>query len=177
MTPSRAFFIAMVAGVVLVLGYAAFTRTPTVAYKELQPGVFVGAQIVPADMAALRANGFNAVIDLRPDGEAPDQPPSTQMAAAAQKAGLAFSYTPTPHGAVPGVTVDQFAKALSESARPTLLYCRSGTRAARVWALSEASRVGGLEADAILRAVAAIGLSADDVRADTDARIARRGAP
>jgi len=99
------------------------------------------------------------------------------MAAAAQKAGLAFSYTPTPHGAVPGVTVDQFARALSESARPTLLYCRSGKRATRVWALSEASRLGGLDADAILRAAAAIGLSAEDVKADIDARIGRRGAP
>jgi uncharacterized protein (TIGR01244 family) len=177
MTPRRAFVIAMVAGVALVLGYAALTRTPPVSYKELQPGVFVAAQIAPADMAALRENGFNAVIDLRPDGEAPDQPPSTQMAAAAQKAGLAFSYTPAPHGVVPGVTVDQFARAPSESARPTLLYCRSGKRAARVWALSEASRVGGLDADAILRASAAIGLSAEDVKADIDARIARRGAP
>ena len=60
---------------------------------------FISGQIRPEDVTALAEAGFVALINNRPDGEAPDQPGSAEIEAAAQAAqtataveDLAFSY-------------------------------------------------------------------------------------
>ena len=70
--------------------------------------------------------------------------------------------------------VTALQKALESPARPVLLYCRSGKRAARTWALAEASRPGGLDAAAIKRIVLATGHPVADLDRDIQARIAAR---
>ena len=78
------------------------------------------------------------------------------------------------HGDVPDHVVRDLAQALGVAERPVLLYCRSGKRAARVWALAEASRKGGpLKAD-IVGAVLAAGQPVDDLLPQIEARIAAR---
>ena len=185
-SPLKAFAIALAVGAAVPLAYAGKVRFDTMqaeqadrafesSYKKLAPGVYVTAQIKPDDLARFRDRAeIKSVIDLRPDGEAADQTPSARMAAEARKSGLEFSYVPTPHGRVPGEVVTQFDAALAHSRKPVLLYCRSGSRAARVWALSEASRVGGLDAAVILAAVRAAGLSAETEKAEIEQRIAAR---
>ena len=70
--------------------------------------------------------------------------------------------------------VDRFGQVLGTSQKPVLLYCRSGSRAARTWALAEAARPGGLDEQAILQAVEQAGLDASDLQADIARRIAAR---
>lgn len=184
---TRFFLIAALAGVAVALAYGLVSHfgegrllgarqaEAAVEFRPLAPGVLVAAQISPRDLKRLRETlGVKAVIDMRPDGEDARQTPAAQMAAAAADEKLAFSYVPTPHGAVPGSTLDAFDKAFGGADRPTLLYCRSGSRAARVWALHEASRPGGLDAHSILRAVRGAGLSADAEKAEIERRIAAR---
>ena len=57
---------------------------------------------------------------------------------------------------------------------PVLIYCRSGKRAARTWALVEAQRVNGMSTDEIIRAVRAAGQEANDLRDRLDAGVGRR---
>lgn len=174
------FFIAVLAGAAAVVGWAGYQRTAhpplprAVAAKSLADGVWLSEQINPAQLSLLRRQQFASVIDLRPDGEAAGQPSSAEMAKAAALDGLAFDYVPVPHGAIPDGQVAALQHALDSHARPVLLYCRSGRRAARTWALAEASRPGGLDAASIQHAVKAAGQSADDLDSDILARIAAR---
>ncbi len=149
-------------------------QAPATASRALGPGVAVRDQVQLDGVARLRAEGFHTLIDLRPDGEAADQPSSGAVAEAARRSGLAFSYVPTPHGDIPDATVAALAQTLATAERPVMLYCRSGKRAARVWALAEASRTGGFDAGAIAAAVRAAGQPIDDLLPRIEARIAAR---
>lgn len=174
------FFIAVLAGAAAVMGWAAYQRFAhpplprAIPMKLLADGVWVSEQIGPPQLALLRQERFAAVVDLRPDGEVAGQPSSSAMADAASRAGLAFSYAPVPHGAIPDDAVSALQKALASQPRPVLLYCRSGRRAARTWALAEASRSGGLDAQAIRQAVLAVGQPVADLDAEIQARVAAR---
>jgi uncharacterized protein (TIGR01244 family) len=54
---------------------------------KLTPFLAVSPQIAEADLGALAAQGFQAVINNRPDGEAEDQPETAALAAAAGRVG------------------------------------------------------------------------------------------
>jgi uncharacterized protein (TIGR01244 family) len=173
------FLVAVLLGTATVLTLAALDRRPGVVggpveTRQLVPGIWVTAQVVPDQLVALRHRGFVALIDLRPDGEVVNQPSSKDMAGAASRAGMAFHYTPVPHGEIPARAVADLAQALATDARPVLLYCHSGRRAARTWALAEASRAGGLGAAAIEAAVREAGQPIDDLTSQIVSRIAAR---
>lgn len=173
------FLLAVLVGIGLVVVNAAIERSRTrqsVVAKPLAGAVWVTEQINETQLADIKAKGLRAVVDLRPDGEAADQPPSTVVARAAQASGLGFSYIPVPHGDIPTTAVDALDRALARSDKPLLLYCHSGRRAARTWALAEASRPGGLDAAAIQAAVRTAGQSAEDLGVQIEARIAARPA-
>lgn len=172
------FLAAALLGAAAVLALAFLHRpagvVAAVTAKPLVPGLFIAEQVAPAQLPDLVAKGFKSIVDLRPDGEATDQPSSAAMADAARRAGLAFAYVPVAHGDIPAASVQSLERALAGSDRPVLLYCRSGKRAARTWALAEAARTGGLDAAAIEAAVQSAGQSVDDLKASIDARIAMR---
>jgi uncharacterized protein (TIGR01244 family) len=115
------------------------------------------------------------IIDIRPDGEAPDQVPSSEIEAAANKMRMGFYYIPVPHEGIPASAVDALGQALTSSqARPAVLYCRTGRRAVRLYALEEASRIDGPDTDAILKMVRATGFSADDLKDEINQRLSHR---
>lgn len=106
--------------------------------RTLTPEVSVAPQISLDDLAAIKASGFNTVVNNRPDGEQPGQPTSAEVEAAAQAAGLAYRHVPVVSGAMSMDDIAAFDAALSESDGPTLAFCRSGTRSATLWALTQA---------------------------------------
>lgn len=150
------------------------TVAPPTAPAVLSPTIHVRDQLQLADLAQIRAKGYRTLIDLRPDGEAKDQPPSSAVAEAAAKAGLKFAYVPTPNGNIPDSVVADLTRALTGAEGQVLLYCRSGNRAARVWALAEASRPGGSDASTIIGAVKTAGQKVEDLVPRITARIAAR---
>lgn len=86
------------------------------------------------ELEELQAQGIAVVVNNRPDGEDADQPSSAEMQVAAEALGLEYLHAP-----VMGMpSTDAVAKvaAVLEQDRPVLLYCRSGTRSAVVWALA-----------------------------------------
>lgn len=106
--------------------------------KRINDKVSVSPQIGPDDIPALKAMGFTAIINNRPDGEAPDQPDSALVQAAAEAAGLGYHFIPLGRDGVSAEMVEAERHALEGSAGPVLAYCRSGTRSTTLWALSQA---------------------------------------
>lgn len=106
--------------------------------KRISADISVSPQIRATDLAALKAQGFGAVICNRPDGETPDQPDFAEIAAAAKEAGLEARQIAVSGGLFPQDAVAEFGAALSELPGPVLAYCRSGTRSATLWSLSQA---------------------------------------
>ncbi|MBO0754144.1 MAG: TIGR01244 family phosphatase, partial [Bradyrhizobiaceae bacterium] len=95
----------------------------------------VAPQIGVADAAAVAAAGFRAVICNRPDGESPDQPMSSDIAAAVTASGMEWRMLPVKN--IGPADVDAFGKLLAELPKPVLAFCRSGTRCASLWSLTE----------------------------------------
>jgi len=110
---------------------------------QLEPDIAVAPQLVEADFAEIAARGFRSVVNNRPDGEAPDQLPNAQAAAAARRLGLAFRYQPVKNGNVTDDdVVGDFARLVDELPGPILFYCRTGTRCTILWTQVAASRLG-----------------------------------
>jgi len=108
--------------------------------KRINEHVSVSPQISPDDVAAIKAAGFVAIVNNRPDGESPDQPPSAVIEKAAHDAGLAYHYIPLGREGVTPDMVEQTKSVLEGSAGPVFCYCRSGTRSTTLWALSQAGK-------------------------------------
>jgi len=96
--------------------------------NDVAARVSVGPQIQLADLAVLKAQGVEVVINNRPDGEAPDQPSHEAMAEASAALGLSYYFIPvSPRGLTQDNVVDMQA-ALAASSGPVFAYCRSGNR-------------------------------------------------
>jgi sulfide:quinone oxidoreductase len=106
--------------------------------RKIDDGLSVGPQITAADVATIAQQGFGAIICNRPDAEGADQPGHEEIAAAAKAAGLAFRHLPVTPGMVADDTAAEFGQALRDLPGPVLAYCRTGTRSATLWSLSEA---------------------------------------
>jgi sulfide:quinone oxidoreductase len=108
--------------------------------KPLSSMLSVAPQIRPEELAAVAAAGFRAVICNRPDGEGPDQPLFAEIAAAARAAGLEAACLPIVSGKVGDDDAARFGALLDTLPKPALAFCRTGTRSATLWALSEGAR-------------------------------------
>ena len=106
--------------------------------KKLTDELSVGAQIVPADIGAIRAAGFRSIICNRPDREAADQPLFQEIEAAAAKAGLEAHYLPVVSGRMSDEDAKKFGELLKTLPKPVLAYCRTGTRSTSLWSLASA---------------------------------------
>ncbi len=144
------------------------------ARHRLKDGLWVAGQIEAGDVARAKAQGFRTVIALRPDGEAPSQPSSAEMSRLAKANGIAFAYIPVPQGELPDEVADALGRTLATADGPVLLYCRSGRRAARAWAVAEASRPDGMAPDAIRAVAAEAGHPVDDLAERMAQRVAQR---
>jgi len=88
----------------------------------------------------LAQQGFQTIIANRPDGEAADQPTFAAIEAAAKEAGLNVRYIPIVPGQMTAADIEAFDTALTEMEGPVLAYCRTGTRSATLWSLSQSGK-------------------------------------
>ena len=109
--------------------------------KRINEHVSVSPQISPEDVAAIKAAGFVAIVNNRPDGESPGQPIGATIEQAAQAAGLAYHFIPLGREGVSSDMVAETKAVLEGSAGPVFCYCRSGTRSTTLWALSQAGKM------------------------------------
>ncbi len=95
--------------------------------NHLDDKVTVSPQITVEDVAVIAAEGFDALMCNRPDGEDPTQPPWAEIEAAAQAAGMKTYYLPVQSRPEAETAAAAFAEAVAENDR-LFAYCRSGTR-------------------------------------------------
>lgn len=123
------------------------------AVKPLADDVFVCAFVPPGKLADLALN-FRTIINNRPDAEEPGQPASAAIEAEARRLGLDYIHLPVVRGKITDNEVESFGDAITRSKRPILAFCRTGTRSATLWALSQS---GKRTPDEILKTAAAVG--------------------
>ena len=121
---------------------------------ELAEGLYASPQLSPRDIEEARRLGYRSIIVNRPDGEEAGQPTIASMEQAATHAGLGFAAIPIAPGQATEHDIALFEQALDTLPKPILAYCRTGTRAATLWALSQA-RIG--DPDEVIATVAAAG--------------------
>ncbi|MBV9843339.1 MAG: TIGR01244 family phosphatase [Sphingomonadaceae bacterium] len=109
-------------------------------FRRLDETIMVAAQIAPEDIAEAKRLGATMVINNRPEGEQPGQPSGTEIAAAAQAAGLGYRAIPITPGGFSQHQVDAMREALDAAPGPVLAFCRSGTRSTFVWALARLAK-------------------------------------
>jgi uncharacterized protein (TIGR01244 family) len=100
--------------------------------------ITVAHQIQPEDVAAIRDAGFVAIVNNRPDNEAPDQPNGAEIEAAATAAGLAYAALPVGRDGISADLVAGFRSVIEDADGPVFAFCRTGTRSINLWALSQA---------------------------------------
>lgn len=106
---------------------------------ELAAGLYASPQLSPNDIEEAHRLGYRSIIVNRPDGEEVGQPTIASMEQAATDAGLGFAAIPIAPGHATEHDVGLFEQALDALPKPILAYCRTGTRAATLWALSQSS--------------------------------------
>ena len=122
--------------------------------RTITPDLSVSPQLALDDLTAAAEAGFRTVISNRPNGEAPGQPTSDAMREHARAAGLDYVHIPIVPGQIGDADVRAFGDVLEAAKGPVLAFCRTGTRSASLWALSQA---GKQPSDAILAATAKAG--------------------
>ena len=108
--------------------------------KNIDPTLSVTEQISVADVTEIAAAGFKSIICHRPDGEGADQPTFAEIESAARAAGLQAAYQPVVSGKVGDDDAAHFGALMDRLPKPALAYCRTGTRSATIWSLSQGAR-------------------------------------
>jgi len=106
-------------------------------FRRVTDQISVSPQISLPEVDAAARQGFKLIINNRPDGEEPGQPPSSAFEAAAAAAGLAYAHIPV-RGGPTREQVETQRQVIAEADGPVLAFCRSGTRSIVTWAVGEA---------------------------------------
>lgn len=114
---------------------------------KLSESLSVSPQIGVDDIAAIAAQGYDVVINNRPDAEQEGQPVSADIAAAAEAAGLDYYHLPMTAQDFPGAGFEQMAELLGDPGVRVFAFCRTGTRCTNLWVASrdETERESALE--------------------------------
>jgi len=129
----------------------------------------VSPQIEPADLPAIKAAGYVAVICNRPDDEVASEVQAAALKIATEAAGLTFFAIPVTHQTLDMQMVAEQMDAVAKAGGPVLAYCASGTRCSIVWSLGQA---GKMPTDAIIAATAKAGYDLSGLRPRLEALIA-----
>ena len=133
---------------------------------KLDEKLLVCGQITPEDIDQATSVGVRLIINNRPDGEEPGQPLSADLKAQAEALGIAYRHIPISGGNFDEASVTDFCNALASVDGLTLAFCRTGTRATTLWALSQA---GSRPTAAILGAANAAGYDLSQLRGRIEA--------
>ena len=122
--------------------------------RTVDDSISVAPQIQPEDIAAIKAAGFVAVVNNRPDDEQDGQPAGDSIRTAALAAGLTYAAVPVSGGGFSHPQITAMVDVLESADGPVLAFCRSGTRSCNLWALARA-RMGDAPDDLIAKGAGA----------------------
>lgn len=120
---------------------------------NVTPEFAIGPQLSIEDFESLRVAGFASVLNARPDDEIGPYLVSRDAERLARANGLAYAFCPSESHAIfePDI-IDRFERALVELPKPIFAHCKTGTRAAMLWALVESRHCDVENVIATLRA-------------------------
>ena len=130
--------------------------------RKIDDSISVAPQISVEDVAAIKAAGFTAIVNNRPDDEEAGQIPGDAIRDAALAAGLTYTAIPITHAGFSYPQIEAMADALASAGGPVLAFCRSGTRSCNLWALAQAKN--GADADALIAKGAGAGYNLEGIR-------------
>lgn len=143
-------------------------------FRALDPAFSASAQLTAADIAQAAREGFETIVCFRRANEEAGQPSNEEMAKLAAAHGMAFIHIPVTPGDVRDADVDAFVHAVGGRETRVLGYCKTGNRAASVWALASG---GKQDVDAILEAAKKAGFDLSTLRSRIVGRGALNGRP
>ena len=107
---------------------------------EVAPQVYACGPLFESDLQLLAKQGVRSIVNTRPDGEAPGQPASADLATAAQDYGITWVYFPVIDArSMSAETAKEFAQACEDLERPMMVSGRSGGHSTRVWETAESA--------------------------------------
>lgn len=109
---------------------------------QLDKDIFISDQIVDSDFQDISKLHIKTIICHRPDDEGADQPDFDEIARKAKELNIECHYMPVTSGKISDDDIKNYSRVYAEAAKPVLSYCRSGMRAASMWALSQADTLG-----------------------------------
>ncbi|HHG90279.1 MAG TPA: TIGR01244 family phosphatase [Devosia sp.] len=122
--------------------------------RRINDRLSVSPQISVDDVAAVKAAGFVAIVNNRPDGEEDDQTDNAIIEAEARRLGLDFYFIPVTAPPFDPEMIRATQQVLDNAKGPVFFYCRTGTRCTNLWAISQAGRQ---PADELIKAAAGAG--------------------
>ncbi len=105
---------------------------------ELAPQVYASGQLFEADLKLAAKQGVKSIVNNRPDNESAGQPKSADLQRVAEELGMTFVHFPVVIKSLTPQDVENFAKVCEDLERPLLIFCRSGSRATKLWEMVEA---------------------------------------
>ncbi len=112
--------------------------------NKINDKITVSPQIALTEIPEIKAQGFTVLMSNRPDGEEPGQPTVAEVQKAADEAGIPFVQIPIVSGQFTPEAVEAFREVLNENDK-VFAFCRTGTRSAGLWALSQAGQMPAAE--------------------------------
>lgn len=106
---------------------------------QIEPSFSVSGPICESDIVNLKNDGVTRLICARFDNEEVNQAAASEMAVLAEQYGLKYFHVPVKSKVYKPEDIRAFANALGEQNDKVHGYCRTGTRAAHLWALSQVS--------------------------------------
>lgn len=100
-------------------------------FRKLTEAFYASPQISTEEVAAAAGDGFDLIINNRPDGEEPGQPTAAEIGAAAQAANIDYVEIPIGRDGISGDALDRF-DAATAGKKKVLAFCRTGTRSTMV---------------------------------------------
>ena len=76
------------------------------------------------------------MVNNRPEGEEPGQPPASEIEAEARRVGLAYRHIPVVPGQGTKAQARELAAFVAEAGGPVVGFCRTGGRAANLWKMA-----------------------------------------
>ena len=103
---------------------------------SVTPKFAIGPQPSAVDFDRIRTAGFASILNTRPDDEDGYYLRSKEAEISARSRGIAYAYSPSENYALfETPVIDQFEHALTVLPSPIFAHCKTGTRAAILWAL------------------------------------------
>ncbi|RBP84394.1 TIGR01244 family phosphatase [Marinomonas rhizomae] len=101
---------------------------------QLDGSYFVAPQLTEADLVLFKSQGFERIINNRPDAEVDGQPSGESIRVAVELLGMEYVSNPVDLSKLSQEQVDFQKSALLET-KKTLAFCRTGTRSSVLWVL------------------------------------------